>query len=248
MPSAIEITGLRVSLGNQEILRGITAVMPPGSVTALIGPSGSGKSTLLRCLVGFVPLQDGQIAIAGARLEADQAADLRRLRERVGTVSQQYTLWPHRTVLQNLCDGPILVRGLNQASAEQRAYGLLMELNLVEKADAYPTALSGGQQQRIAIARALAMDPEVILLDEVTSALDPERTADILVAIRKLVADGQRTVVMATHEIGFARQVADQVVFLDKGAVVEQGSPAAVLDRPSHPRTKRFLSAMSLAA
>jgi polar amino acid transport system ATP-binding protein len=246
----IEITDLHKSFGGVEVLRGIDLVIPRGSVTVVLGPSGSGKSTLLRCINHLEKIDSGAIRVGdeliGYRVDRNRLVELRekaatRQRARLGMVFQQFNLFPHKTALENIIEGPTLVKRERRTDATERARGLLSQVGLADLAQRYPRQLSGGQQQRVAIARALAMRPEVMLFDEPTSALDPELVGDVLSVMRDLAASGM-TMVVVTHEIGFAREVADQVVFMDDGKVIESGTPNEVLSAPTHDRTRTFLS------
>jgi polar amino acid transport system ATP-binding protein len=248
----LRVRGLRKSFGATTVLDGIDLDVHRGEVTVLLGPSGSGKSTLLRCLnhlekpdAGFVGLGDELVGYQHrrGRLYELSSAEITRQRARIGMVFQQFNLFPHLTVLENVTEGPISVRGVPRGRAEERARALLHSVGIVGRDRAYPTQLSGGQQQRVAIARALAMDPELILFDEPTSALDPELVGDVLAAIKDVARTGQ-TMVVVTHEIGFAREVADRVVFLDGGQIVESGPPSEVLDNPRTDRARSFLAAV----
>ncbi|WP_328411380.1 amino acid ABC transporter ATP-binding protein [Nocardia sp. NBC_00403] len=247
---AVEVRGVRKSYGAHEVLRGIDLTVARGEVVAVIGPSGSGKSTLLRVINHLEPLAAGTVHIDGEligyrqrrnTLHALSDREVRKQRSHIGFVFQQFNLFPHLTVLDNVTLAPISAQGRPRQEIEREAKALLDRVGIGELADVYPRRLSGGQQQRVAIARALALRPPVILFDEPTSALDPELVGEVLDVIRGL-ADGGTALVIVTHEIGFAREVADTVVFLDAGAIVEQGAPAAVLDNPEHPRTRAFLS------
>ncbi|WP_183417834.1 amino acid ABC transporter ATP-binding protein [Limibacillus halophilus] len=246
----IEIKGLRKRFGDLEVLKRIDLSVERGEVVVILGPSGSGKSTLLRCLNLLEPFEEGEILIEGkligysvngngARLRNSES-DNAKVREQVGMVFQSFNLFPHRTVVQNVMMGPVKVRGMAKAEADRLAGDLLEKVGLSEKADEYPARLSGGQQQRVAIARALAMEPQVMLFDEVTSALDPELVGEVLRVIRQLADEGM-TMVIVTHEIHFARDVGDRVVFMDDGVIVEQGPPSQVLMEPDSPRLKLFL-------
>ncbi|MDR1422024.1 MAG: amino acid ABC transporter ATP-binding protein [Coriobacteriales bacterium] len=210
-----------------------------GEVICLIGPSGSGKSTFLRCINSLEQPTDGMVVVDG-KVITDKHADLDRIRENIGMVFQQFNLFPHLTVLRNITMAPMQCKKLKRADAEQRAHELLATVGLSEKWDCYPSSLSGGQQQRVAIARALAMDPALMLFDEPTSALDPEVVGDVLAVMRKLAKAGM-TMIIVTHEMGFAREVADRVVFIDDGVIVEQGLPSQVFGAPQHERTRAFL-------
>ncbi|MBX6349929.1 MAG: amino acid ABC transporter ATP-binding protein [Clostridia bacterium] len=226
--------------GPVEVLRGVDLAVERGEVLVLLGPSGSGKSTLLRCMNGLTPVDRGRVEIAGEPLPKREA-DLNRLRAKVGMVFQQFNLFPHLTALGNITLAPRLVLGLSRAEAEARARELLRRVGLPDKADAYPAELSGGQQQRVAIARALAMEPKVMLFDEPTSALDPEMIQEVLDVMRDLARSGM-TMVVVSHEMGFAREVADRVALLFDGRIVEQGPPDEVFRRPRHPRAQAFLA------
>ncbi|MEU1963704.1 amino acid ABC transporter ATP-binding protein [Nocardia sp. NPDC019255] len=247
---AVQVRGLRKSFGSHEVLRGIDLTVRSGEVVAVIGPSGSGKSTLLRVVNHLETLDAGTVHIDGEligyRLRRDRLHALpdhavRKQRSRIGFVFQQFNLFPHLTVLDNVTLAPLSAQRRDRTEVEREARLLLDRVGIGHLADAYPRRLSGGQQQRVAIARALALRPRVILFDEPTSALDPELVGEVLDVIRDL-AHGGTALVIVTHEIGFAREVADTVVFLDEGVIVEQGPPSAVLDHPEHPRTRAFLS------
>ncbi|MBM7805057.1 polar amino acid transport system ATP-binding protein [Geodermatophilus bullaregiensis] len=246
----VEALGIHKSYGSLEVLRGVDLRVRPGEVTCLLGPSGSGKSTLLRCLNHLERVDAGTVRIdgelVGYRVKGDKVYELPKRevaqqRRNVGMVFQRFNLFPHMTVVQNVIEAPTRVLGQPRAEARERARELLAQVGLADKAQAYPVQLSGGQQQRVAIARALAMQPKLMLFDEPTSALDPELVGEVLDVMRRL-ADGGMTMVVVTHEIGFAREVGDTVVFLDGGVVVEEGTPADVLGRPQHERTRSFLS------
>jgi ABC-type polar amino acid transport system ATPase subunit len=235
----VRLDGVHKSFGDNEVLRGIDLEVRQGEVLTIIGPSGSGKSTLLRCVNLLEPLDSGRIFFEGEEITR-KGADLSATRQRIGMVFQQFNLFPHLTVMNNLTLAARRIRRQRRADTEARARVLLEEVGLVEKADQYPHQLSGGQQQRVAIARALMMNPHVMLFDEVTSALDPELVGEVLIVMRDLARDGM-TMLVVTHEMQFAREVGDRVVFMDEGRIVEQGDPAAVLDNPQAERTKRFL-------
>jgi len=237
------------SFGRLEVLKGIDLVVERGQVCCLIGPSGSGKSTFLRCINHLENVDAGRLSVDGELVGYQQrGGKLYELREKetaakraeIGMVFQRFNLFPHMTALGNVAEAPVRVRRLPRAGAAERARALLDRVGLADKVDAYPAQLSGGQQQRVAIARALAMDPKLMLFDEPTSALDPELVGEVLDVMRDLAASGM-TMVVVTHEMGFARDVADQVVFMDHGVVVEGGSPAQVLEDPRHKRTRDFL-------
>jgi polar amino acid transport system ATP-binding protein len=225
--------------GDHAVLRGIDLDVVEGEVVALVGASGSGKSTLLRCLCLLEPVSDGRVLLDGEDI-TDPRVRADRVRARFGVVFQAFNLFPHLSVMENICLAPRLVHGRSRADAHARARGLLVRIGLADTAGAYPDRLSGGQQQRVAIVRAVATDPRVLLLDEVTSALDPTLVAEVLGLVRELAGQG-RTIVMATHELGFARQVADRVCMLAEGTIIEQGPPSQVLGEPQDPRTRAFL-------
>jgi polar amino acid transport system ATP-binding protein len=236
---ALRIEGLHKSFGSLEVLRGIDLVMREHEVVCLIGASGSGKSTLLRCINLLEPIEAGRVVVEGQEITA-RGVDVDRLRRRIGIVFQAYNLFPHMSVLANVTLAPRQVIGMPKAQADEEARALLDRFGLAEKADQYPDRLSGGQQQRVAIVRALAMKPDLLLLDEITSALDPELVAEVLDVIRELAASGM-TMVIATHEMGFARDIADRICFLDEGRILEEGPPAAIFGQPREPRTRQFL-------
>ena len=237
--SALELAGVRKSFGRNEVLRGIDLDVAEHEVVCLIGASGSGKSTLLRCVNLTEPIGAGRIVVAGEEITA-AGVDVDRVRRHIGIVFQAFNLFPHMTVLGNVTLAPRRVLGRRRAVAEEQARELLARFGLAEKADDYPDRLSGGQQQRVAIVRALAMGPGLMLLDEVTSALDPELVAEVLELIREL-AEGGMTMVIATHEMSFAREIADRVCFLDAGVILEQGPPAEIFSAPREQRTQQFL-------
>lgn len=239
-PALLHATGLFKAFGDREVLRGVDLQLARHEVVALIGASGSGKSTLLRCLGLLEPIDDGQIFLDDQDI-SDPRVDANRVRARFGAVFQSYNLFPHLSVLDNVTLASRVVHKVPRRQAEARARELLERIGLASFAGAHPDRLSGGQQQRAAIVRAVVTDPEVLLLDEITSALDPELVGDVLALVRSLAADGA-TILMATHEMAFARDVADRVVFLDAGTIVEQGPPAAVFGAPAHPRTREFLA------
>jgi len=227
------------AFGTTTVLRGISMEVRKGEVVCIIGPSGSGKSTFLRCINALVPIDSGTIVVGG--LDVHKAdIDKRALRRKAGMVFQQYNLFPHRTALQNVMMAPMHVLKQPRKDVEERARALIAKVRLQGKEGAYPGELSGGQQQRVAIARSLAMNPEVMLFDEVTAALDPETVGDVLVTIRELAAEGM-TCILVTHEMGFARELADQIYFTDAGRIVEQGSPQELFGSPRDPRTRAFL-------
>jgi polar amino acid transport system ATP-binding protein len=238
--SALELHGVRKSFGRVEVLRGVDLVVEDHEVVCLIGASGSGKSTLLRCVNLVEPIDAGRIVVEGEDVTA-RRVDVNRVRRRIGIVFQAFNLFPHMSVLRNVTLGPCAVLGLSRGDAEARAHELLARFGLADKAADYPDRLSGGQQQRVAIVRALAMEPDLMLLDEVTSALDPELVAEVLEVIRELAAGGM-TMVIATHEMGFAREIADRVCFLDDGVILEQGPPDEIFSAPREARTQQFLA------
>jgi polar amino acid transport system ATP-binding protein len=237
--SAVELHGVRKSFGEQEVLRGIDLAVEEHEVVCLIGASGSGKSTLLRCVNLLEPVDDGRIVVGGEEVSGP-GVDADRVRRSIGIVFQAYNLFPHMTVLRNVTLAPREVLKLSRAAAETRALELLGRFGLAERRDDYPDRLSGGQQQRVAIVRALAMRPQLMLLDEVTSALDPELVGEVLNVIRELAAGGM-TMLIATHEMGFAREIANRVCFLDDGVILEQGPPAQIFSAPQERRTRQFL-------
>jgi len=238
----IEIDGLRKSFGAIEVLKGIDLDVGRGEAICIIGPSGSGKSTILRCINGLIDIDDGFVRVGSHRVhEMGTEKAKRPLRRQVAMVFQQYNLFPHRNALDNVMMAPIQVLGHDPAEARDRAMRLLAKVRLSGKERNYPGELSGGQQQRVAIARALAMQPEVILFDEVTAALDPETVKDVLLTIRELAEEGL-TCILVTHEMRFAREVADKVCFTDRGRIVESNEPAEFFDDPKDPRTREFLS------
>ncbi len=238
--TTIRAEGLVKSFGDNTVLAGVNLEVGEGEVVCVIGPSGSGKLTLLRCLNLLEIPTKGRVFLGDEELTAPDCA-VDAARRRVGMVFQSFNLFPHRTVLDNVALAPMKVLGLDRATAHARALSLLDRVGLAERAGEHPARLSGGQQQRVAIARALAMEPEAMLFDEVTSALDPELVKDVLAVMRSL-AEGGMTMAVVTHEMGFAREVGDRVVFMDGGVIVEQGDPAQVLEAPRQERTKRFLS------
>ena len=238
-PPAIRIEGLHKSFGELHVLRGVDLEVADHEVICLIGASGSGKSTLLRCVNLLEPIDAGRIVVEGVEITA-RGVDVDTIRRRIGIVFQSFNLFPHMSVLRNITLAPTKVVGMPHAQAEQEARELLDRFGLADKAEEYPDRLSGGQQQRVAIVRALAMRPDLLLLDEVTSALDPELVAEVLNVIRGLAADGM-TMVIATHEMSFARDIADRVVFLDEGRILEEGPPSAMFSAPREARTREFL-------
>jgi cystine transport system ATP-binding protein len=243
--SMIEVRGLIKRFGNHEVLHGVDLSVERGEVLAIVGPSGSGKTTLLRCLNYLEVPSAGRIRLGEIEIDAAEPlnrnrARVRELRQRAGFVFQNFNLFPHRTALENVIEGPVIVKGEPREQAEQRGRALLAKVGLADKVDAYPSRLSGGQQQRVAIARALAMEPEVLLFDEPTSALDPELVGEVLATIRDLARE-HRTMLIVTHEMTFARDVADRAIFMDQGSIVEQGPARALFSEPREERTRRFL-------
>ena len=237
----IKFSGVNKSYGSFQVLKDISTEVRVGEVVVICGPSGSGKSTLLRCINQLEEIQSGSIVVDGISVGRPGNSSLRRLRTEVGFVFQQFNLYPHLNVLKNITLAPMNVRGLSRKEAEERAHDLLAKVGISEKADAYPAQLSGGQQQRVAIARSLAMQPKIMLFDEPTSALDPEMIHEVLDVMVNLASEGM-TMVVVTHEMGFARKVADRVVFMDQGRIVEDAAPETFFNAPADERTKRFLS------
>ena len=236
----IKVSDLHKSFGTNDVLKGINNGIKKGEVVVVIGPSGSGKSTFLRCLNLLEVPTSGQIIFEGTDI-TDKKTDINKVREKMGMVFQQFNLFPHKTVMENITMAPIEVKGLSKSQAEDKAMKLLKKVGLAEKAKAYPASLSGGQKQRIAIARALAMEPDVMLFDEPTSALDPEMVGEVLNVMKDLANEGM-TMVVVTHEMGFAREVGDRIIFMDGGNVVEQGTPQEIFSNPKNKRTIEFLS------
>jgi polar amino acid transport system ATP-binding protein len=235
----IKVDSIHKRFHDQEVLKGVSLNVEAGQVVCLIGPSGSGKSTLLRCINGLETHDAGTITVDGGAVDA-RSHHIHELRMQVGMVFQRFNLWPHRTALENVCEGPVFVKKEGRAQARDKARHLLDKVGLGHRIDAYPSELSGGQQQRVAIARALAMEPKAILFDEPTSALDPELVGEVLSVMRQLAYDGM-TMIVVTHEMSFAREVADRVCFLYDGTICEEGAAADLLERPQHPRTRDFL-------
>jgi ABC-type polar amino acid transport system ATPase subunit len=243
----VKLEGVHKRFGELEVLKGVDLEVDKGEVVCILGPSGSGKSTLLRCVNLLEPPEQGEIFLEGHDIckgpgsgTGEQSWELDFVRQRVGMVFQQFNLFPHKSVLENVSLAPRRVLGKSRAESEEKAKALLDRVGLGDKLTQYPERLSGGQQQRVAIARALAMEPRVMLFDEVTSALDPELVKEVLDTMRELASEGM-TMLVVTHEMGFAREVGDQVVFMDGGVIVEQGKPAEVLDSPREERTRKFL-------
>jgi len=243
MSPVVEIKGLRKSFGSHEVLKGIDLEVQSGEVIAIIGKSGSGKSTLLRCINGLESFQAGSLTVDGKPLLHGNAQAMRELRQHVGMIFQSFNLFPHLSVGRNIMLAPTLVKSRDQAAAAEQARQLLKRVGLEEKFDAMPDQLSGGQQQRVAIARALAMDPAVLLCDEITSALDPELVGEVLRVVERLAEEGM-TLLMVTHEMGFARKVSDRVIFMHQGRVHETGTPAELFSQPSTPELQQFLSSL----
>jgi polar amino acid transport system ATP-binding protein len=239
-PPIVSIDDVYQSFGDNQVIKGISFEVAKGEVICIIGPSGSGKSTLLRCINGLVEIDSGSIKVKDMEVH-DPKLDKLELRKIVGMVFQQYNLFPHKTALQNIMMAPIHVLKQDDAEVKERAYGLMKKVRLEGKEDFYPGELSGGQQQRVAIARSLAMNPEVMLFDEVTAALDPETVKEVLVTIRDLAEEGM-TCLLVTHEMGFARELADHMYFTDNGVIVEHGPPKVFFESPEDPRTQEFLS------
>lgn len=236
----IEVKNLEKSFGKNHVLRGINETINEGEVVCIIGPSGSGKSTFLRCLNLLEQPTSGEVILDGEKINAPDR-DIDKIREKLGMVFQNFNLFPHMSVLDNITMAPIKVKGQARSEAEAEARRLLDVVGLLDKAEAYPSSLSGGQKQRVAIARALAMKPEIMLFDEPTSALDPEMVGEVL-AVMKQLAEGGMTMVIVTHEMGFAREVADRVLFIDGGVILEQGTPEEIFGNPQNERTQTFLS------
>jgi len=246
----IKVVNVYKSFGSLQVLKDVNLNVAPGEVVVVIGPSGSGKSTLLRCMNYLEKIDSGKIYIDGqligkkevkGKLVEAPAKEIYKMRENIGMVFQRFNLFPHMTVINNLMEAPVLVRRMKKDAARKLALELLKKVGLEEKADAYPAHLSGGQQQRVAIARALAMEPKIMLFDEPTSALDPELVGEVLAVMKELAREGM-TMVVVTHEMGFAREVADRVVFMDEGRILEEGSPQQIFTNPKHPRTQEFLA------
>jgi polar amino acid transport system ATP-binding protein len=248
----VDARGVRKWFGSNEVLKSISLTIPRGEVLSLLGPSGSGKSTFLRCINHLESIDGGRIYVddeligykqRGDKIHEMKPREIAKQRRKIGMVFQRFNLFPHMTALANVIDAPVGVNGESKADATANARELLERVGLADKADAYPAQLSGGQQQRVAIARALAMKPKLMLFDEPTSALDPELVGDVLDVMRDLAKSGM-TMIVVTHEIGFSREVADRMVFMDDGVVIEAGAPRDVLDNPQHPRTQAFLESV----
>jgi len=252
MSHMIEAVAVKKHFGSNQVLKGIDLTVDRGEVLCLLGPSGSGKSTFLRCINHLEIINGGRLFVDGelmgfvehgGKLHEMKPSAIAKQRADIGMVFQRFNLFPHLTALENIIEAPIGVRGISKAEATSKALDLLAQVGLADKADHFPAQLSGGQQQRVAIARALAMEPKLMLFDEPTSALDPELVGDVLDVMRKLAQSGM-TMIVVTHEIGFAREVADRVVFMDGGVVVESGTPAQVIDNPQNERTKAFINSV----
>lgn len=246
----IKVENIYKSFGSLEVLKDVSLEIAPGEVVVVIGPSGSGKSTLLRCINHLEKINSGRIYIDGkliglkevnGKLVEAPAQEVYKMRANIGMVFQRFNLFPHMTVLENLMEAPILVKKMGKQEAEKLALQLLEKVGLSDKAESYPAHLSGGQQQRVAIARSLAMEPKIMLFDEPTSALDPELVGEVLAVMKDLAKEGM-TMAVVTHEMGFAREMADRVIFMDEGRIVEEGTPAQIFNTPQHPRTKEFLA------
>jgi len=245
----VKVSELRKSFGDHEVLKGVDLEVARGEVVVVFGRSGSGKSTLLRCINFLEEPTSGTIEVGGVRLEPGprthrQREAIRSVRIKAGMVFQEFNLFPHLTVLENVIEGPVTVKGQDRAHAVEVAQELLAQVGLADKRDEHPIRLSGGQKQRVAIARALAMEPEVMMFDEPTSALDPELIAEVLSVMKSLATETHMTMIVVTHEMGFAREVATTMAFVDEGNIVEKGPPTSVITDPQHPQTKRFLEAV----
>ena len=240
MTEKVKVTGLQKRFDDLEVLNGIDLTVKEGEVVCLIGPSGSGKSTFLRCLNKLEESTGGEIIVDGFKI-TDKKCDINKVRENIGMVFQQFNLFAHMNVLKNIMFAPVELKKMTPAEAQEKALALLERVGLADKAEAYPHELSGGQKQRVAIARSLAMNPDIMLFDEPTSALDPEMVGEVLQVMREL-AEGGMTMVVVTHEMGFARDVADRVIFMSDGVIVEEGSPEEIFSNPKEQRTKDFLA------
>lgn len=240
MASKVSVKGLVKSFGHLEVLKGMDVEVAEGEVVCLIGPSGSGKSTLLRCLNRLEAITKGTVIVDGYNI-TDKSIDINKVRENIGMVFQHFNLFPNLTVIENIMLAPVELKKMSKTEAKQKGLELLKRVGLEDKADVYPSKLSGGQKQRVAIARALAMNPDIMLFDEPTSALDPEMVGEVLEVMKKLAADGM-TMVVVTHEMGFAREVSDRVIFMDEGYIVEEGRPNDIFENPKNTRTIDFLN------
>ncbi|UHP10922.1 amino acid ABC transporter ATP-binding protein [Listeria marthii] len=235
----LKVTGLKKSFGANEVLKGIDIEVKEGEVVCVIGPSGSGKSTFLRCMNNLEEITAGDVVVDDVNI-TDKKVDINKVRENIGMVFQHFNLFPHLSVLENITLAPVELKKMDKEAAKSNALRLLEQVGLLEKAEEFPNQLSGGQKQRVAIARALAMDPDIMLFDEPTSALDPEMVGEVLGVMKNLAKDGM-TMIIVTHEMGFAREVGDRVIFMDGGYIVEEGKPAEIFDNPTHERTISFL-------
>jgi ABC-type polar amino acid transport system ATPase subunit len=238
MSYIVEMQNVYKSFGAVDVLKDFNLNLQEGEKVVIIGPSGSGKSTVLRCINHLEPIQSGKLYFSGQQI--NEKSDLCQLRAQIGMVFQRFNLFPHKTALENVIEAPLVVKGMTRAAAKQNALELLQKVGLSDKTGSYPRELSGGQQQRVAIARALAMNPKIMLFDEPTSALDPELVGEVLLTMKALAEDGM-TMVVVTHEMGFAREVSDRVIFMDQGVIVEEGSPTQIFECPQQERTKSFL-------
>ncbi|MBT2640784.1 amino acid ABC transporter ATP-binding protein [Bacillus sp. ISL-41] len=236
----IKVANLQKAFGSHKVLNGINVEVQPQEVVVVIGPSGSGKSTFLRCINLLETITDGHVLIEDIDI-TDKGTDINKVREEVGMVFQHFNLFPHKTVIENIMLAPLKVRGVSEQQAREKGMELLKKVGLEDKAETYPDSLSGGQKQRVAIARALAMEPKIMLFDEPTSALDPEMVGEVLEVIKQLAREGM-TMVVVTHEMGFAREVGDRVIFMDGGLIVEENQPNEIFENPQHERTRAFLS------
>ena len=240
MSEMIEVKNLKKNFGDLQVLKGITKTIQKGEVVVIIGPSGSGKSTFLRCLNLLEDITEGSVSLDGQQIN-DPSTDINKIRQKMGMVFQHFNLFPHFTILENITYAPVKLGKMTKEQANERAHELLQRVGLDDKADAYPVQLSGCQKQRVAIARSLAMDPEVMLFDEPTSALDPEMVGEVLDVMKSLAESGM-TMIIVTHEMGFAREVATRVMFMDEGTVMEDGTPDQLFNHPENERTRGFLS------
>jgi len=240
MPEMVKLTDVSKSFGDLEVLKNLNMVVSKGEVVSIIGPSGAGKSTILRCINDLEPIDSGQIYLEGVLFDPKKT-NVHKYREQIGFVFQSFNLFPHLTVRRNVTLAPLMLKKASKQEMHERAAELLASVGLADKVDAYPNELSGGQRQRVAIARALAMDPKVLLLDEITSALDPELTGEVLKVVSDLAKKGM-TMILVTHEIAFARDISDRVLFFESGRIVEEGDPETIFKNPSNERTKRFLA------
>lgn len=240
MSDMIEVKNLKKKFENLEVLNGITTSIKQGEVVVVIGPSGSGKSTFLRCLNRLEEITEGEVFLDGQKIN-DPATDINKIRQKMGMVFQHFNLFPHKTIMENMILAPVKVKKVPEEEAKKKALELLKRVGLEDRADAYPIQLSGGQKQRIAIVRALMMEPEVMLFDEPTSALDPEMVGEVLDVMKQLADEGM-TMVVVTHEMGFAREVGNRVLFMADGKLLEQGTPEDIFEKPQHPRLQEFLS------